>query len=129
MEVIKRDVDELNELAEKMTGTNPKANTTSEVLNYIEQNYSGGSGNSNIVVLEFDLENNSINLTPSQFDFSKIYAVVVNFKSGNDTRYSLMYAKSAVIGTSNSSIIFKGPEEDTSFVASSMDSNFVMSSN
>lgn len=42
MEVVKRDVDELNELAEKITGTNPRATTTAQALNYIEQNYTGG---------------------------------------------------------------------------------------
>lgn len=35
-------VKELNELAKKMTGVNPKAKTDQQALNYIEQNYSGG---------------------------------------------------------------------------------------
>lgn len=44
MQVVKRDVDELNELAKKITGVNPSAKTTAQALNYIEQNYtSGGS--------------------------------------------------------------------------------------
>lgn len=64
MEIVKRDVDEINELVEKITGKNPKAitttqalnelvkgltgeklkaTTTSQALNYIEQNYNGGS--------------------------------------------------------------------------------------
>lgn len=44
MEKTKRTVDELNELAKKMTGTNPKARTDAEALNYIEQNYTPGGG-------------------------------------------------------------------------------------
>lgn len=44
MERTKRTVDELNELAKKMTGTNPKARTDAEALNYIEQNYTPGGG-------------------------------------------------------------------------------------
>lgn len=35
-------VKELNELAKKMTGTNPKARTDAQALDYIEQNFSGG---------------------------------------------------------------------------------------
>lgn len=35
-------VKELNELAKKMTGVNPKAKTDAQALNYIEQNYNGG---------------------------------------------------------------------------------------
>lgn len=39
-------VKELNDLAEKMTGTNPNKKTIAKVLDYIEQNYTadGGSG-------------------------------------------------------------------------------------
>ena len=35
-------VKELNELAYKMTGVNPKAKTDQQALNYIEQHYQGG---------------------------------------------------------------------------------------
>lgn len=35
-------VKELNELAEKMTGTNPRATTDAQAMNFIEQNYNGG---------------------------------------------------------------------------------------
>lgn len=35
-------VKELNELAEKMTGVNPKATTDAQAMNYIEQHYQGG---------------------------------------------------------------------------------------
>lgn len=35
-------VKELNELAKKMTGTNPKARTDAQALDYIEQHYQGG---------------------------------------------------------------------------------------
>ena len=35
-------VKELNELAYKMTGKNPRAKTDQQALNYIEQNYKGG---------------------------------------------------------------------------------------
>lgn len=37
-------VKELNELAEKMTGENPRATTDAQAWNYIEQNYQGGGG-------------------------------------------------------------------------------------
>lgn len=36
-------VNELNELAEKMTGINPQCTTDAEAVDYIEQNYKGGS--------------------------------------------------------------------------------------
>lgn len=51
MEITKRDVDELNELAEKITGTNPGATTTAQALNYIEQNYNSN----NAYYLDVDL--------------------------------------------------------------------------
>jgi len=50
-------VKELNELAERMTGTNPKATTDAQAMNYIEQNYNGGGsggGNANIVNIDLD---------------------------------------------------------------------------
>lgn len=37
-------VKELNDLAEKMTGTNPNKKTIAKVLDYIEQNYTAGGG-------------------------------------------------------------------------------------
>ena len=37
-------VKELNDLAEKMTGTNPNKKTIAKVLDYIEQNYTAGEG-------------------------------------------------------------------------------------
>lgn len=51
----RRTVDELNDLAEKMTGENPKARTDAEALNYIEQNYQGGgsSGGGATHILDF----------------------------------------------------------------------------
>lgn len=39
-------VKELNELAERMTGENPKKKTIGKALDYIEQNYSTGGGGS-----------------------------------------------------------------------------------
>ena len=39
-------VKELNDLAEKMTGENPKNKTIGKALDYIEQNYSTGGGGS-----------------------------------------------------------------------------------
>ena len=39
-------VKELNDLAEKMTGTNPNKKTIAKVLDYIEQNYTAGGGSS-----------------------------------------------------------------------------------
>ena len=45
-------VTQLNELAEKMTGTNPRATTDEMALDYIERNYSGGSGGGNELVIE-----------------------------------------------------------------------------
>ena len=39
-------VKELNDLAEKMTGTNPNKKTIAKVLDYIEQNYTAGGGGS-----------------------------------------------------------------------------------
>lgn len=53
MEARKTIVNELNELAYKMTGVNPKATTDAGALNYIEQNYQGGgSGGSDTIYLE-----------------------------------------------------------------------------
>lgn len=49
-------VKELNELAERMTGTNPKATTDAQAMNYIEQNYSGGSGGVGVVEIKFENE-------------------------------------------------------------------------
>lgn len=52
-------VKELNELAERMTGTNPKATTDAQAMNYIEQNYNGGGssgGNANIVDIDLGTE-------------------------------------------------------------------------
>lgn len=52
MEARKTIVNELNELAYKMTGVNPKATTDAGALNYIEQNYQGGgSSGSDTIVL------------------------------------------------------------------------------
>ena len=45
-------VKELNELAEKMTGTNPKATTDAQAWDYIEQNYNGGSVPSNVITTD-----------------------------------------------------------------------------
>lgn len=56
MEVRKNVVNELNELAYKMTGVNPKATTDAGALNYIEQNYQGGgsSGGAKTHIFDFD---------------------------------------------------------------------------
>lgn len=43
-------VTQLNELAEKMTGTNPKATTDEMALDYIERNYNGGSGGGAVTI-------------------------------------------------------------------------------
>lgn len=45
-------VKELNELAERMTGTNPKATTDAMAMNYIEQNYSGGSSGGDLYTID-----------------------------------------------------------------------------
>ena len=45
-------VKELNELAEKMTGTNPRATTDAQAWDYIEQNYNGGSVPSNVITTD-----------------------------------------------------------------------------
>ena len=48
-------VTQLNELAEKMTGTNPKATTDEVALDFIERNYNGGgSGGGNTEIIEID---------------------------------------------------------------------------
>lgn len=39
-------VKELNELGEKLTGTNPKKKVIGEAIDYIEQNYTSGGGGS-----------------------------------------------------------------------------------
>lgn len=54
-------VKELNDLAEKMTGTNPNKKTIAKVLDYIEQNYtadggSGSGGESSTNEFRIDLE-------------------------------------------------------------------------
>lgn len=43
-------VKELNELAEKIIGENPRATTDAQAMNYIEQNYNGGSSSGGNVV-------------------------------------------------------------------------------
>lgn len=67
MKQVRRTVDELNELAEKMTGVNPKAKTDAQALNFIEQSY--GSNRASIYVYNF-YENekgiNEIDLTLKQ---------------------------------------------------------------
>lgn len=77
MEATKRDVDELNELAKKITGTNPKSKTTAQALNYIEQNYSGGGGSQGGSQMEvYNVgENGEIDLTPEDLDDNKVYAI------------------------------------------------------
>lgn len=82
MEIVKRDVDELNELAKKMTGVNPKANTTAQALNYIEQNYSGGG--SSLVILKENEDDGTIDLTPEQYDGTKMYVLCNGRTYGDD---------------------------------------------
>lgn len=55
MENRKRTVDELNELAYKMTGVNPKATTDAGALNYIEQNYQGGGSGGEVEEIILDI--------------------------------------------------------------------------
>lgn len=55
-------VKELNELAEKMTGENPKNKTIGKALDYIEQNYSTGGGGSgettDVYYINYEIEYN-----------------------------------------------------------------------
>lgn len=82
MEARKTIVNELNELAYKMTGVNPKATTDAGALNYIEQNYSGGgsSGNEAIIIDISDLDgayyDNDIEVT--QDNYPNVYASINN---------------------------------------------------
>ena len=54
-------VKELNELAEKITGTNPKATTDAQAVNYIEENYSGGGSGGGATTYVIDLGNSNLN--------------------------------------------------------------------
>lgn len=66
METVKRTVDELNQLAKKMTGTNPKAKTDAQALNFIEQNYTSG-GNSKVKYATMN-ESMELNCTPNDVE-------------------------------------------------------------
>lgn len=50
-------VKELNNLAEKITGDNPKARTDAQAVKYISDNYSGGGGDSDSEPLVLDIVN------------------------------------------------------------------------
>lgn len=50
-------VKELNNLAEKMTGDNPKARTDAQAVKYISDNYSGGGSGGGSEPLVFNIEN------------------------------------------------------------------------
>lgn len=82
MEKTRRTVDELNELAYKMTGTNPQARTDAQALNYIEQNYQGGGSNSNgplfidVTELNDAFYDDRVDIT--QNDYPNCYASVKN---------------------------------------------------
>lgn len=78
MEVRKNVVNELNELAYKMTGTNPKATTDAGALNYIEQNYTGGGSGGNELVIELP--------TSLESDFVRDGVIVDNESTGDSLK-------------------------------------------
>ncbi len=77
-------VKELNELAEKMTGENPKKKTIGKVLDYIEQNYTSGSGSSsNVYEINYDMQTGKYSGTiPSNLTIDELINTV--FKTGFD---------------------------------------------
>lgn len=88
-------VKELNELAKKMTGENPKKKTIGNALDYIEQNYTSGSGSStNVYEPTYNPETGEFgtiptNLTIDDFANSVIkvsYTLEVEGVSAHETR-------------------------------------------
>lgn len=79
-------VKELNELAEKMTGENPKKKTIGNALDYIEQNYTSGSGSSsNVYEINYDMQTGKFSGTiPSNLTIDELINTV--FKTEFETQ-------------------------------------------
>ena len=91
--ITRRTVDELNDLAEKMYGVNPKARTDAEALNYIEQHYTGGGssgGDINILKitipssLKSTLEDEGIDCYPQSLSEFKVLYDTIHAIENND---------------------------------------------
>lgn len=76
---------ELNEIAAKLTGENPKKKTTSQALDYIEKNITNGGGgsSSNVYEINYDMQTGKYSGTiPSNLTIDELINTV--FKIGFD---------------------------------------------
>lgn len=88
-------VKELNDLAEKMTGTNPNKKTIAKVLDYIEQNYTAGGGSSsggesstNEFRVDITYEDSDMVV---KTDWAEIDTFLTNVFSGENTKIAVLY--------------------------------------
>lgn len=127
-------VKELNELAEKMTGTNPRATTDKQALDYIEQNYTqgGGSGGAGVVditldsgffqrYLADDTKYGQLIVVENEQDIEDIQQIIDTYNNSN----SIIRVKLLVYGIMETLIYpnFIKTDDDTAFLATMITQN------
>lgn len=92
-------VKELNELAKKMTGTNPKATTDAQAMDFIEQNYQNDGGNEIDLYIDLNFINRYISgaisgnyiTIENEEDLAKAQAIESAVNKNNKTKVNIHF--------------------------------------